>query len=153
MIERQPDLSLASFGFAMGHVRLRRYREARDLFERGMRTYAGQPGFAHALARLLAAAPDANVRDGRRALALLDALMKDQQSLALAETMAMALAEVGRFEEAAGWQRTAIAAAEESGRTDTRATLARNLALYQRREPCRTPWPDDDPVHRPRAQR
>ena len=35
--------------------------------DQGMNTYPDQPGFAHALARLLAAAPDDRVRDGRAA--------------------------------------------------------------------------------------
>ena len=38
-------------------------------------------------------------------------LLKTQQTLAMAETMAMALAEVGRFDEAVKWQQDTIAAA------------------------------------------
>ena len=49
----------------MALVRLRRFQEARDRLADGVKTYPDQPGFAHALARLLAAAPDARVRDGR----------------------------------------------------------------------------------------
>ena len=60
----------------MALVRLRRYREARDRLADAMNIYPDQPGFAHALARVLAAAPDDGVRDGRRALALVQTLLK-----------------------------------------------------------------------------
>ena len=80
-----------------------------------MNTYPDQPGFAHALARLLAAAPDDRVRDGRRALALMQTLLQQQKTMALAETMAMTLAESGEYEQAVKWQRDAMAAAEPGG--------------------------------------
>jgi hypothetical protein len=40
-----------------------------------MKEHPEQPVFAHALARLLAAAPDDRVRDGRRALELAEELL------------------------------------------------------------------------------
>jgi tetratricopeptide (TPR) repeat protein len=149
VLRRNPAVSQASFGRAMGLVRLGRYREARARLEEGMKAYPDQPGFAHALARLLAAAPDDGVRDGSRALAIMNQLSRAQQTLAMGETMAMALAEVGRFDEAVRWQSDVIAAAQEGKRGDLVRTLSVNLRLYQNREPCRTPWTDDDPVHRP----
>jgi tetratricopeptide (TPR) repeat protein len=147
-----PELSQAVFGRAMAHVRLGRYREARAILEEGLRAYPDQAGFAHALARLLAAAPDNQVRDGSRALGLVSALASAQTSVTLAETMAMALAELGRFDEATKWQRAAIASARET-RRDLLPALTRNLASYERRQPCRLPWADDDPIHRPRIGR
>jgi len=149
VIKANPSASQAAFGYAMALVRLRRYPEARDRLNEGAKVFPDQPGFAHALARLLAAAPDDRVRDGARAMTIMTGLTKTQQSLGTAETMAMVLAELGRFDEAVTWQQNAIAAASQSGRADIVARLTRNLALYQRREPCRIPWPDDDPVHRP----
>jgi tetratricopeptide (TPR) repeat protein len=148
----EPGMSPAAFGRAMALVRLGRHREARDQLEQALRTYPGQPGFAHALARLLAAAPDPRVRDGRRALALMDDLLGSQQSIGLSETMAMTLAELGRYEEASAWQRNAIEAARSEGLSDLAARLTLNLRLYEQGRPSRTPWPDDDPVHYPRAQ-
>ena len=29
--------------------------------------------------------------------------------------------------------------------------MTANLRLYERGQACRTPWPDDDPIHSPRA--
>ena len=147
---RSPAVSQAAFGYAMALVRLGRYREARDRLEIATQTYPDQPGLAHALARLLAAAPDENVRDGPRALAIAQELSQNQRTLELMQTMAMALAEAGRFEEAVQWQREAMAAAAQSNRPDLDGRLAENLSRYERRLPCRVPWPDNDPVFRPR---
>jgi tetratricopeptide (TPR) repeat protein len=150
VITRSPAVSQAAFGYAMALVRLGRYREARDRLEIAMQTYPDQPGLAHALARLLAAAPDDNVRDGPRALTIVEALLKNQRTVQLAQTMAMALAENRRFQEAVQWQREAMAAAARAGQTDVGGTFAQNLSRYEQGLPCRVPWPDDDPVFRPR---
>src|SRR6185295_8039932 len=121
VLARSPGVSQAAFGYVMALVRLGRYREARDRLDAAMKTYADQPGFAHALARLLAAAPDDSVRDGTRAMTLMQALLQNQRTLELMQTMAMTLAELGRFDEAVRWQKDAIAAAAQSGRTDLTA--------------------------------
>jgi tetratricopeptide (TPR) repeat protein len=151
ILRLNPAVSQASFGYAMGLVRLGRYQEARDRLERDVKTFPDQPGLLHALARLLAAAPDDRVRDGSRALMLVEELLKAQRTLGLAETMAMALAELGRFDEAVRWQSDAIDVARKSGSPHLVPRLTQNLRLYEARQPCRTPWPDDDPVHHPRA--
>jgi tetratricopeptide (TPR) repeat protein len=148
VVRMNPAVSQASFGYAMGLVRLGRYQEARDRLERDVKAFPEQLGFAHALARLLAAAPDDRVRDGARAEAIAGDLLKVQRTSALAETMAMAQAERGRFKEAIGWHRTAIDLARQSGRQDV-AHLTETLALYEAGRPCRTPWTNDDPVHHP----
>ena len=63
--------------------------------------------------------------------------------------MAMALAEIGRFDEAVKWQRDAIAL--NQGTPPALAMrLTQNLREYENRRPCRVPWADDDPVHHPR---
>ena len=150
VIRTSPSISQAPFGYAMALVRLRRYQEARDRLADAMKTYPDQPGFAHALARVLAAAPDDRVRDAPRALALMQALLKQQKTMALAETMAMTLAESGQYGQAVKWQRDAMAAAEQTGRADLVQPMAVSLRLYEARRPCRTPWRDDDPVFYPR---
>ena len=133
VLRLDPAVSQASFGYAMGLVRLGRYQEARARLESATKTFPDQPGLPHALARLLAAAPDDRVRDGNRAMSIMNDLLKAQQTIAMAETMAMALAESGRFDEAAAWQQDAIRAARESKRDDLVAKLSVNLRLYQKR--------------------
>jgi tetratricopeptide (TPR) repeat protein len=141
-----PRVAEARFGFAMTLVRLRRYQEARDRLVEGMHGYPTQPAFARALARLLAAAPDDRVRDGRRAMAMTQQLLKDQQTLDLGETMAMTLAELGQYEQAVAFQREVMAAARKAGRDDVVRQMVENLELYQRHRPCRTPLRPDDPA-------
>jgi tetratricopeptide (TPR) repeat protein len=138
--------SQARFGAAMALVRLRRYIAARDRLDEGMRLHPDQPGFPHALARVLAAAPEAPARDGRRALMIMEQLLASYQSVAAFETMAMALAEVGRFREAVDWQQRAIASARQAGQPDLAARMRDNLTLYERERPCRTPWREGDPA-------
>ena len=143
VLRMDPDVVEARFGAAMALVQLRRWREARDRLAEGMEAFPGASIFPHALARLLAAAPDAGVRDGRRALRLVERLAAGgERTIDLGETMAMALAELGRTGEAAGVQRDLIAAAEAEGMRDAVPRLAANLRLYERGRPCRAPWPD-----------
>jgi tetratricopeptide (TPR) repeat protein len=149
VLKADPSFSQAALGYSMGLIRLGRYREVRARLEADVRTYPDQPGFAHALARVLAAAPDAGVRDGRRALTIIEALLKQGRSPATGETMAMALAEVGRFEDAVRWQRDVLAAAQEAARAELMPRLTANLRRYQTGQPCREPWATDDAVHRP----
>ena len=144
IVAAQPELTEARFGQAIGLVQLRRYREARDLLTAGMKAHLDQPLFTHGLARLLATAQDARVRDGRRAMALAEDLIKQGRTLDLGATVAMALAELGQFQQAAAVQRDLIAAANKAGLRDMAARLAGNLALYERGEPCRTPWTADE---------
>jgi len=153
VIKASPAVSQARFGYAMALVRLRRFGEARDRLADAAKTFPDQPGLSHALARLLAAAPDPRVRDGQQAMAIMQGLLKAQRTLELRQTMAMTLAELGQYEEAANWQREAMTAARQSGREDLMPRLQENLTLYENRQPCRTPWPDDDSVFHPRPAR
>ncbi len=139
-----PSSPDAVHGHAMALVQLHRYQDARDMLTEAMLRHPEQPMFPEALARLLAAAPDARVRDGRRALALVEGLLKRQQTLELGETLAMSLAEVGQYEQAAVVQRDVITATERSGFDQLAVRMAENLERYKRREPCRTPWRDGE---------
>ena len=142
-----PRVPEARFGFAMTLVRLGRYQEARHRLVEGMQAYPAQPEFARGLARLLAAAPDDRVRDGRRALTMTQQLLKEQQTLDVGETMAMTLAELGQYEQAVTFQREVMAAAAKAGRDDVVPQMQANLERYQRHEPCRTPLRhNDDPA-------
>jgi tetratricopeptide (TPR) repeat protein len=130
----------AAFGYAMALAGLARYEAARTVLEETMNTFPDQLAVRHALARLLAAAPDDRVRDGRRAMTLVQELLKKEQSIELGETLAMTLAELRQFEQAAAVQRDVMAASVQAGRADAARRMAENLARYERGEPCRTPW-------------
>lgn len=143
--ELDPRLAEAYFGRALALVRLKRYREARDRLVEAMKVFPDQPRFAHGTARLLAVAPDSQVRDGRRSLEILEGLLRQgPPSIALAETMAMALAETGQYGGATTWQRQAIAAARKTGLLDQLQRMADNLTLYEQGKPCRQPCGDEN---------
>jgi tetratricopeptide (TPR) repeat protein len=134
----------AQFGYAMTLVQLGRYQQARDQLAEAIKAHPDQAMFIHGLARLLVAAPDDRVRDGQRAMTLVQALLKQGRTLELGETMAMTLAELGQYDQAALVQRDLLKAAQGAGLKDAVQRLSANLRLYERREPCRTPWTDGE---------
>jgi tetratricopeptide (TPR) repeat protein len=141
-----PRAAEARFGVAITFIHLRRYQDARDRLMEAMREYPSQPAFARALARLLAAAPDDRVRDSQQAMTMTQQLIAQRQTVDLAETMAMTLAGLGQYKQAATLQREVMAAASKAGHQEVVKQLAENLARYERNEPCRTPLRADDPV-------
>jgi tetratricopeptide (TPR) repeat protein len=143
-LETDPTSAAAAFGYAMTLIHLQRYDEARDRLAQGMTTYPDRTAFARALARLLAVAPSERVRDGRRAKSLAEDMLKHQQTADVAETLAMALAEVGQYAQAAALQRQLAAAAARAGRGDLVPRLNAALALYERGKPNRTFWEDEE---------
>lgn len=149
VVRINPRAAEARLAYAMTLVRLRRYRDAKAWLEASTRFQPDRPELTHALARLLAAAPDNAVRDGQRALALAEELAKTANTTVVGETMAMALAETGRFAEAVEVQRSVLAAVERAGLAQDARRITANLRLYERRQPCRVPWTDDDPAHIP----
>jgi tetratricopeptide (TPR) repeat protein len=149
VVRINPRAADARFAYAMALVRLRRYRDAKAWLEDSARIQPDRPELSHALARLLAAAPDDMVRDGARAMTLVQELMKGGKTTVIGETMAMALAELGQFADAVDVQRSVIAAAEQAGIAQDVRRMTVNLRLYERRQACRTPWPADDPAHIP----
>ena len=149
MLAFVPDSIAGRFGEALALARLGRHREARDRFAAAHERHPDQPAFANALARLLAASPDSGVRNGRRAVDLAETLVATLKTTGAAETMAMALAEVGQFAGAIEWQRLAIDVARDAGRSDLAQPMSANLASYMRGAPCRTPWRDGEPEYRP----
>jgi tetratricopeptide (TPR) repeat protein len=134
---RQPR---ARYGYAMALVRLGRFRDVREWLTEAIRLHPDQPGFAHALARVLVAAPDDSVRDGPRAMTIVQDLLKGPQTVEVGETMAMTLAELGQYGEAAALQRKVLSAAMQEGRQDLVPGMTSNLQRYERRQPSRVPW-------------
>jgi tetratricopeptide (TPR) repeat protein len=139
----------ARFGYAIALVRLGRSREARDSLTESLTLLPDQPVLTLALARILATAPDAAVRDGRRALMLTQQLAQTTKTTDVGETLGMAFAEVGDFSSAVSVQKDVMAVAAQAGQRETVAIMEQNLRLYERQQPCRTPWAPTDPVNEP----
>ncbi len=130
----------ARFGEAITLIRLQRLGDARARLVEAAQLLPGRPEFLNALARLYAAAPDPRIRNAAEAVGLAQQLNRQRQTLSSREVMAMALAEAGRYEEAARWQQETIVMAQRAGLRDAVPMLADDLRRYQQRQPCRIPW-------------
>ena len=149
-LELAPLDAAATLGAAMTLGLLERYADAEARLRDARRAFPDDGRFTRALARLLAAAPDREIRDARQALALAESLLEGRQesrdeSLAVGETYAMALAAVGQFGTAAAVQRdvrsTAVQAAGDAAVVER---LGENLRRYERGEPAPLPWAADE---------
>ncbi|MEM6794090.1 MAG: tetratricopeptide repeat protein [Acidobacteriota bacterium] len=100
------------------------------------------PGLASTLARLLATAPDASLRDGRLAVELARLAYGVELSIEHGETLAMALAEFGNFEQAIGVQRRIAQQAQIAGDRATLRRLVANLKKFEKRLPIRVAVPE-----------
>ena len=134
--ELQPDHRSASLGAAKALMLLQRFSEARAVLEEAVRRLPDERSTAHALARLLSAAPEPSLRDGARSLVLIARVLESARLPSYVETQAMALAEVGRFEEAADRQRAVLAELRRRGRSADAERLARNLERYEAGRSC-----------------
>jgi tetratricopeptide (TPR) repeat protein len=146
VMQINPRSSQARLGRALALAALGRWEEARDWLIESRMAYPDRPEYAIALARLLAAAPEARVRDGGRALDIASALLKQQKTTDVGEALAMALAEIGDYDQAIGIQRGILASAQKAGLARSVQRMTENLHLYERRQPCRKPWPPDQPL-------
>ena len=98
----------------------------------------------NSLARMLAACPDAKLRDGPRALQLAMKAYNTKGVVAHGETVALALAELGRCGEAAEWQNRLVTAAARAKDSTLAAQLKQKLNRYQNGVPCAFPANGED---------
>ncbi len=140
LVAEQPENVEARFGQAVTRLLARRDRQALEGLEAGLAVFPEDVGLRHVLARLLAASEEAEIRNGRRALQLARAVYEAAPNPVHAETVAMALAELGAFEEAVRWQQGILKAVRQAGHEDLATAAADRLDLYRRGQPCRAPW-------------
>lgn len=138
LLEIDEDSEGARLGEAETLVRMGRHQEARRRLEEARSALPESGLLAHALARLLAASPDPSVRDGEQALELALRVARARPSAPHLETVAMALAELGRCADAATWQRRALEATEPDAAAVRPARQAA-LERYLEGPPCATP--------------
>lgn len=144
VLDDDPGQIEAHVGYAMTLTQLGRTREARAHLEAALQAAPDSTVLLHALARLLAAAPDARVRDGGRAREIVERLVQQGRTLDLGETMAMALAELGEFDRAVAVQRDLLTAATRAGLAAVVTRIEGNLGGYERHQPCRVPWTEQE---------
>ena len=139
VVEADPASDQAWMGRGVALIQLGRHREARDWLDRAQLVHPGHPLLTNLLVRILAAAPDAGARNGERALALANERLQGDTSIETYESLAMAYAEAGRYDEAVTWQQRAIGAAQRAGQAARAQSLAANLARYRQGRPSRSP--------------
>ncbi|MCY3775209.1 MAG: tetratricopeptide repeat protein [Candidatus Aminicenantes bacterium] len=151
VIELDPGNAFAHFMGAMALVRTQRWQEARSRLEAGLTALPEDTDLTHAMARLLAACPDAAIRNGQQALRLLQKVFERVKTpdFEQVETLAMVYAELGLFDRAVQVQRMMISEVTRAQRSMLANLLQENLTRYQRKEACRQPWRENDPVFQP----
>lgn len=140
VVEAQPDNQPARFGHALTLMMSKQYPEAATSLESSVSAFPDNATLKHVLARLLATCPEDSIRDGERALQLAGEAMQTRPGFEQAQTLAMALAEVGRFEEAAELQRQLIQSAKDAGQEAVLPMLQAQLSSYEQGTPVRAPW-------------
>jgi len=123
------------------HLRGGDYAAAQRRLDEGFAAIPESADLLINLARFLAVNPVLELRDGERAFELGERSYAAQQSVFNAVTLAAALGELGRCEEAADWQQKAIDALTAQGAQSEAAALADQLAVYRQGAPCRYPTP------------
>ncbi len=131
LVEADPGNIRARVGEADALAASGRSLEARRRLEEGWQAIPESVELLQALARLLASADDPETRDGERALELARLTLRAGPSPNRLETLAMALAEAGMFEEAVRVQQDLIRNLSWEGRADEFPGLEANLARYR----------------------
>lgn len=127
-----PEDEEARLAAAVAAVELGLFGEGRELLEKGLELDPGQGRLVRALARLLAAVPALELRDGARAVELAERLVRATGLPPDEEILALALAENGRCGEAADLL-ARLAAADPA----RRPALETRTAAWRRGPPCR----------------
>ncbi|HMB91951.1 MAG TPA: tetratricopeptide repeat protein [Rhodothermales bacterium] len=137
-----PDAIEIRINTAMCHAQVENYAAARDLLEAGYAAHPTHPGLQDALVRILSASEDAAVRDGARALGIAQSLVATMRRPETLSSLAMALAETGRYPEAIQRQQEALRMARQGGgQSNFVPFLQQELRRYEQSLPSRTPWP------------
>lgn len=115
------------------------YAAAKNRLEDAVALHPENPGLLDTLARVLATAPDPALRDGERAFELARRAYGLSGSLEHGETVAMALAELGRYDQAIQALDPLAMQARQAGDRAALARMASQLRTYQQRRPLRAP--------------
>jgi tetratricopeptide (TPR) repeat protein len=152
VIAHRPGQTTARLNEGLVLIRMHEYAEALRSLLSSHGALPDDRNILQAVVRLLSAAPDERVRDGRRAERLARALVTTDATYDQIEAVAMMAAERGDFETAERLQLQALEVIGQGAPPALVDELRRNLERYRSRRACRTPWPDDGPVLSPRQR-
>jgi tetratricopeptide (TPR) repeat protein len=136
--QTNPDDEDTAVALAILLAEREKFGEAIAVLDGAHRQFPARPATATTLARLLASSPDVARRDGARALALATEVYDAEPRASHAETVALALAELGRCGEALEWMRRALTAAEAENDAAQLERLRSEVPRYQSAS-CRAP--------------
>ena len=130
----------ANLGEAYGQIGRR--AQAAFYFAKAVEVDPEAPFLLGRLGWLLATSPEDGVRQGARAVDVSERAVRltARGDAAALDTLAAAYAEAGRFDEAVGAAREALALAERRGWRDMTAAIEARLSGYAERRPHREPW-------------
>lgn len=117
--------------------RKKQYKQALDGLEKGHAQYPQKGQTLVMLAYLLAASPQYDLRNGARALELAQLVYKATGLVNHGVLVALALAELGRCDDASAWLRLMITKASEEGKSDFVERLKAELNRTELVRPCR----------------
>jgi len=133
-----PDDLRVHFNLGLTRFQSGQFAAARAALEAALNRFPGDLAVRHLLARILATSPDPSARDGAQAVALAQSVVDEQPAVDHLETLAMAMAEAGRFAEAVSWQQRALNRERETSGVNSPQRLER-LRLYEAQQPLRAP--------------
>jgi tetratricopeptide (TPR) repeat protein len=126
----KPDDEETVVSLAILLAKKERFGEAAALLDESHQRFPERIATATTLARLLASSPDGSIRNGRRALELATAVNDAEPSPVHGETIALALAELGRCAEAFAWMTRAVDEADQARNVEEAARLRREMPKY-----------------------
>jgi len=136
----RPQDEATHFARAMVLIWAGRFAEARDRLVEVTAKSQNIP-LTHLLARVLASAPDAKVRNGERALQIAKVVFESEHNPVHGETLALALAAAGHFPEAVSLQKRLLFEAEQAKFDEGFITrVKKNLAHYEKGEIGVSDW-------------
>jgi tetratricopeptide (TPR) repeat protein len=139
-VRRNPKFQPARLGLAQVLDETGRQDEARPLFTAVLRADPGWPQAVMGLAWKMATHPDPRARYSRESVRLARVLVAGTgESAGTLDVLAAALAEEGRFDEAAPIAARAGELARAAGQLDHAAGIDERRGLYAKRQPYREP--------------
>lgn len=141
VLKLEPDNERAHFELALIRIEERQSEAAIRHLREALRLRPASPTYAHALARVLATAPQAASREGAEATRLAEAVCaaSQRQNPYHLDTLAAAYAQAGRFDDAVAAQRQAITLATAAKKTNVVAEFEKHLEFYGKRQPYHEP--------------
>ena len=143
VLEARPRDAGAHLNLGLCFFQLGRVAEAKSQYESALQLAPTDPGIQNNLAWLLATSPVASLRDGNKAVELAgqaNALTGGNKPIIL-RTVAAALAETGRFPEAAESAQRAVSLAQAQSLSDLAGQIQVELELYRAGKPFSLPKP------------